>query len=326
MAAPVKIFKGKYAATITGSITTAESVGPLVFSGIYNGIFLRDGTYEQQDLRGFMLCLALSSAIVNLMGTWFFGWSANQTAHDVNNEATNLVSSTPSAKQQDGSTLANCDRREITPLQMVTNVKFQAMVWSGIILNSLKFYCIYNVNAMVVSFNQEQYELILPYITHTTSIVFKTIMGCVMDKCLKAVPLANYLIFSGVVHILFFVLAIFWIDNIYMLSVAILFWTISGDLAIIVEPLMSLEQFGLSMVAINWGCALAVWTTMSFSIQFIFAKTYAYHADPNTGLCFGRLCFREQLIVNSSLAAFGLFLVAVYIYKTRYHGNKVQKQ
>ena len=346
MAAPMKVFKGKYAATITGSITTAENVGPLVFTAIYNVFFLRDGTYDQQDLRGFMLFVAFLSAIVNLMGTWFFGWSESLTDPDINDEATYLVTSERSGKepyledkpssnlescaaQENANTSSNCDREpriEITPLRMVCNVKFQAMLWSGITLNSLKYYCIYNVNVILVSLHQEQYELIVPYIPHATSVVFKTLMGFLIDNCLQSVPLVYYLIFSGVADVLFFVLAAFWIDNIHLLMVAILFWTIAGDLGIIVEPLMNIEQFGLSMVAINWGFFLAVWTTMVFSIQLIFAKTYNHHADPNSGLCFGGSCFWEQLFVNSSLAAFALILAVFYNFKTRCHGNEMHTQ
>ena len=284
MAAPMKIFKGKNAATITGSISMAENVGPLVFSAIYNVFFLRDGTYEQQDLRGFMLWLALSSAIVNMMGTWFFGWSESLTDHDINDEATYLVTCErygkqppqedklscnleSSATEENDHTLSHCDRDprpEITPLRMACSVKFQAMIWSAITLCSLKYYCVYNVNVILVSLHQERYELIVPYIPHATAVVFKTLMGLVLDNCLQSVPLVFYLIFSGVTDVLFFVLAAFWIDNIHLLIVAIFFWTIAGDLAIIVEPLMNIEQFGLSMVAINWGYHLAVWTTINF--------------------------------------------------------------
>lgn len=62
----------QYVGTISVALSSAINLSPILLTTVYNIWFLRDGTYQNQDIRGYMLFVSASLGIVHLFGCVVF--------------------------------------------------------------------------------------------------------------------------------------------------------------------------------------------------------------------------------------------------------------
>ena len=334
MSAPIRQFPVKHAASIAGGITTAETLGPLIYTVVYNNFFVGDGSLLDQDFRGYMLFVALSISASHLFGLIVFDLPQCYTK-DVESlpltDISNNSQSKPVACRKEH--LISHDACETTKpdlscqrtaWQMVRSLPFQLMIWSAILIHSMKFFSVYNVNVFLVSFKMEGYDDILPYISPASSTILKTLFGFLVDVFQDHFSLTWYMILASITQLVLFLIGLFYLSDIYMLSWGIVLWTFASDIAIVVEPVMNIQYFGKNVVSINWGFFLGLWAMVTFISQLWFAKSYDLFGNPDTGQCFGRLCFVLQQITYVVISFVCLILsIGLYVnVKNRTEGSR----
>ena len=335
LSAPMRRFHEKHAASIAGTITTAEAVGPLIYTFIYDTYFSGDGSFLGQDLRGYMLFLPASILVTHLIGLVIFGWyqydnvepemipiivkDKHKIRQSIPMDDIHNLQSIDSAVASCSSTVQdpvndtiersiNESNLECTPIQMIKTPTFQIMIWSTVLVHNMKLFCIYNVNVFLVSLKMQKYATVLPFLSPASSAVSKTAFGWLIEKLRGRFSLAWYMVIACVINIIFFVLGLIYLSNIYVLAFGIVFWTFASDVALVIEPVMNLEYFGKAMISINYGFFMGLWSAVTFLNQLWFGKAYEFYADPASGMCYGDHCFRLQQITNLviSLICFGL--------------------
>ena len=334
MSAPIRQFPERHAASIAGGITTAESLGPLIYTVVYNNFFVGDGSLLDQDFRGYMLFVALSIGASHLLGLIVFDLPQCYT---VDTESLPLTGKGNSIYPKSGEhgteqflskeaceTTQSDSACKRTARQMVRSLPFQLMIWSAILIHSMKFFSLYNVNVFLVSFKMEKYGKIVPYISPASSTILKTLFGFLVDELKGRFSLTWYMTLASITHTALFLIGLFYLSNIHMLSWGIVLWTFASDIALVVEPVLNIQYFGKDVVSINWGFFLGLWAMVTFISQLLFAKSYDLFANPQTGQCFGCHCFRPQQITYTviSFVCLILSLILYSIDKKRNEGNR----
>ena len=332
MSAPIRHFPVRHAATIAGGITTAETLGPLIYTLVYNNFFIGDGSLLNQDFRGYMLFVALSIGASHLLGLIVFDLpqcyttdpeSLPLTTKSNNNKSTSDVRGKEKLMSKGACKLTKPDLTcQRSAWQMVRSLPFQLMIWSAILIHSMKFFSVYNVNVFLVSLEMEKYDKILPYISPASSTLLKTLFGFLVDALKGRFSLTWYMTLASIIHTFFFLIGLFYLSNIYMLSWGIVLWTFASDIALVVEPVMNIQYFGKDVVSINWGFFLGLWAMVTFGSQLLFAEAYYLFAEPETGQCFGRHCFMAQQITYTAISCTCLVLsLALYVIDKK-RGNR----
>ena len=330
MSAPIRQFPVRYAASIAGGITTAETLGPLIYTVVYNNFFIGDGSLLEQDFRGYMLFVALGIGASHLLGLIVFNLPQD---YRVDTESLPLTGKGNNIHPKSGEQFLSKEACETThpelafrrtAWQMVRSLPFQLMIWSSILLHSMKFFSVYNVNVFLVSFKMERYGKILPYISPASSTILKTLFGFLVDELKGSFSLTWYMTLASITHTVFFLIGLFYLSNIHMLSWGIVLWTFASDIALVVEPVLNIQYFGKDVVSINWGFFLGLWAMVTFMTQLLFAKSYDLFANPQTGQCFGCHCFRPQQITYTviSFVCLILSLILYVIDKKRNDGDR----
>ena len=330
MSAPIRQFPVRHAASIAGGITTAETLGPLIYTVVYNNFFIGDGSLLEQDFRGYMLFVALGIGASHLLGLIVFNLPQD---YRVDTESLPLTGKGNNIHPKSGEQFLSKEACETThpelafrrtAWQMVRSLPFQLMIWSSILLHSMKFFSVYNVNVFLVSFKMERYGKILPYISPASSTILKTVFGFLVDELKGSFSLTWYMTLASITHTVFFLIGLFYLSNIHMLSWGIVLWTFASDIALVVEPVLNIQYFGKDVVSINWGFFLGLWAMVTFMTQLLFAKSYDLFANPQTGQCFGCHCFRPQQITYTviSFVCLILSLILYVIDKKRNDGDR----
>ena len=76
-----------------GGLTTAGNLSPLIYTACYNTWFIGDGSYENQNIRGYFLFLTISIFVSHSLGIYTFGLEL--VSEDTPTEKSSLIKNGP---------------------------------------------------------------------------------------------------------------------------------------------------------------------------------------------------------------------------------------
>lgn len=331
LTATSRLFSERYIATVIGGITTGGNVGPLFYTLCYNTWFLGDGSYDGQDIRGYFLFVPISQCVTHALGLLTFGltlWEENELSEDTrlikhNNKkkADSEIHTihlnemkTTCAEDEMQESMKNTSTAMSPAVKMTLSSSFQLNMWVGGILLTLKYIGINNLNAILLSLGLQKYEVHLPYLSPVTSLILKTPVGLVADYTRDKFSRAWYYIISSVLMIIFFIMAAYASNNIYVISFSLVCWSLGSDTALTVQPAIHTDDFGKAYFSINSGMFLGLWAMMCFVAQIAFSVSYGANINTDAGVCYGLQCYNQLFWICAGIAAICILLTALYLY------------
>ena len=314
-------FPDRYIGIVINTLMTATNIGPISLILTYNYIFMKDGSYELQDIRGFFLSLAMFFLVVNCFAVVVYKIPLED--EDIS-ESTNLLS--PQQHQTrggDNSGLEIADEMNqhvlndlgshgnsgenlhqthvYTLKEVLRSPRLHLTVWPAGILIALKFIGISNISTILNAYGLSKYEANSPFIQPAGSLLFKPLIGFLSDYTKEYFSRAWYLIAAVVVFIFWLIVAIYAWDNFAVFCVVLIMWGVASDAAY-VQPGIFMDEFGKEHLGMNMSFLMC---TIAFSVfipQAWFSAIYKAHSGPE-GLCYGNQCFTLSLILDVIVTA-----------------------
>ena len=326
-------FPIRHIGVVINSVMMATNVGPILLILIYNYVFLRDGSYESQDIRGFFFFLAVYFFVTNLLAILVFNLSLKD---DHISESMGLMHADHQHNRgQENVALDNCEdsmnenvnhqkyvgddnrdslnlKHEYTLKEVLRSPRLHLTVWPAGILSALKFVGISNISTLLNAYGLTQYEANAPFIQPAGSLIFKPLLGLLSDYTKDHFSRAWYLVAAVVVFIIWFIVAIYALDNFVVFCFVMIMWAVAGDAAYI-QPAVFSDDFGKKYFGMNMSFILCTIAFFVFIPQAWFSAIYQYHADPE-GLCYGHQCFTLSLVLDAIVAAACGLSFSCYLY------------
>ena len=329
--ATLRQFHGKYVATIMGGLITSVNSSPLFLTFIYDFLFLEDGSYESQNIRGYFLCLSIVTILCHMVGVVVFGFSTvdesdykpfpdTEDARVANGNDSSLNESAERNALMENSINSGSRNEtvESTPkcsvIQMLKSPRFTALVLGSALLLCLKYIAINNLNTMLASFGLPQYEASLPFVVPASGVILRPIFGMFADWTRPYFSHIWYLYLAAGMHLLCFLISIYKADNIYILSVFLILWPFASDTASVIQPALVAEDFGSSVLSVNQGMFLSVFAVITYAVQSVMGVVYQAHVPEGNSNCFGLKCFRETFGMGIGVSLLSMSLIILYSY------------
>ena len=329
--ATVRQFQGKSMATITGGLTSSTACFPLLLMTIYNVYFFRDGSYVNQNIRGYFLCIFVATTVAHVIGVVVFGLPSVDNSDNkpfqytenakLSNGCDSKISYTDERKSvvEDSTTPASIDEPSLrtpnyTPVEMLKSPRYIPVVLASGLLGSLKYLSVNNLNAMLVSLGLSQYEASLPLLVPVSGIINRPIFGIFADWTRQYFSRAWYLCMSAGLHLMCFLIALYKADDIYVLSASTVVWIIASDSAATIEPAVIADDFGNDVFSVNLGIQTSMVALAAFATQYAAATMYEVHVPDGSTTCFGLVCYSGTFAMSIGVAAIAMLLSMIYFY------------
>ena len=334
-------FPHRYMATVIGLLGTYASVGPIICTTLYDKFFHRGMSYEQQNIRGYFLCLGICSIVIHCAATATYGWptiwdtdSVNETKHlfpkpqsyHKQHKCANgtTILKEPSTLEDELGKRQHCKeldtKRKTLPqkedgiadiMYLFRDPRFHLTVWPAGVLTSIKYLGNNNLSVFLRSFKLSKYELLLSYILPMISLVLKPLLGVVADITRHCFSRVWYPLLGGVLLFFSFILAIFYLDHITVFCLVLIFWVMGSEIAFL-QPVVHLDDFGKSNFSINMGLLLVSTASCNFLGQLIFGIVYSKRTTDNS-ICYGLSCFVLTFVAYMILIIPCVIALMVYI-------------
>ena len=329
--ATMRQFRGHYVATVYGGLSTSTNGIPLLLTLIYDIFFLKDGSYEHQDIQGYFLFLAIATIISHMMGVAVFGlptveesdYEPFQNTNDANNPNGNDFNINDIDERKpvtdDSTTYRTSGCPDSTapnysPTQMLKSPHYAPVVFASGILLCLKYISLNNLNTMLVSFGLPQYEASLPFLSPASAIILRPIFGVLADWTQAYFSRAWYLYLSVCMHLVSFIISFFKADNIYVFSAALIMWTFASDTANTIGSAVITDDFGLAVFSVNVGIHMTIFAVLASALQCVVGVMYETHVPDGGTSCVGLICFRETFVMGIGASVFSMLLITIYFY------------
>ena len=224
-------FTPTHTALATVFISFSGNIGVIIFISCYQGFFYSDGKPENQNIGGYFLTLAVANTVLHglLCGVQY---AQAMSTDDTYSQATyqNIL---PGEK---------CNGNAINPSSVwnvLSSCEYHVILWPNCVAMALRVGCISNLDVFSTSLDINQYHEILFYIYPIVSVIIKVLLGISLRIYTEErVPQAGMLVFSNLCLVMGFLLANFWLNNIWMLILVVALWTVGGGFTSIVPSLL----------------------------------------------------------------------------------------
>ena len=328
-------FPARYIGVVINTLTTATNMGPIFLVMIYNYFFLKDGSYDKQDIRGYFLFLCVFFLVANILAILVYKCRVSQECEkcsdsmellstdfqdDCNPETPILETDEATRIKRTGKgALLYSDslddfgiKHEYTLKEVLQSPRFHLTVWPAGILLALKFVGVSNISTLLHAYGLQRYEATAPFIQPAGSVMFKPLLGYLSDCTKERFSRAWYLAVAAIVHICCFIVAIFALNNFVVFCVVNIGWAVASDTAYI-QPGVFSDIFGKKYFGLNMSFLMCIDAFFMFIPQTWFSAIYDNHAGPD-GLCYGNQCFTLSLILGAVVALLCGLTLGYYLY------------
>jgi hypothetical protein len=319
----VSNFHPKYRGTVVGILDAMFSAGTSIFVAIYGACFVKDE--ENQDIGGFFLTLAITGAVVNSFGFIFIGY---YRVEDIPNDSQDYIIlnatestteyGTENASGENTSIDGEKNRSEITGCELVKNVDFQLIFWTGMAYISVVGMYPPNVNVYLRSFQLEQHSTLFNILLPIFAVLGKFFCGVISDALLHMIPRPVVLLTSSLLLLIMMSTCIFFASNFYVLLVTTMVVGLSFGASWTLYSTIIADYFGLKYFGRNYGACAMLTGVAVIIIQWINGAIYQA-AIPNPGetSCYGLNCFRWSFFMAAILVLCGV-ICNILLIRRRY--------
>ena len=330
-AAALRQFGRKYVATIMGGLQTSISSTQLFLTLIYDVLFLGDGSYENQNIQGYFLCISIATILSHVLGVVVFGLPSKDESDYIafpdtedtrvtnENDDISYTAAERNAAAEERITTRAQDESDKTspnysPIQMLKSPRYTPVVLASGLLLSLKYISLNNLNVMLASFRLSQYEASLPFVVPASGVILRPIFGVFADWTRPYFSRIWYLYLAAGVHLLCFLVSIYKADNVYVMSVFLILWPFAADTASTIQPAVIADDFGSRVSSVNIGILLGIFAVLAYAIQSAVGVLYETRVPEGSNNCFGLICFQETFGMGIGFSLLSMWLITLYVY------------
>ena len=340
LSAVIRVFNGRLRAVVLALIVSAADVGPLIYSLCFELWFkvAPEDYYSRPDIVRYLVLVTASKGLIHLLGILVFSGMPSGDDADVN-ERTQLVtkdntvdktcdnkcdtsdekteSEESNGKSQRKLSTYNGHCDELGIFDVVKKLQFHVIMWPAAVLIGLKFTSAKNLNLYLLSF--KWMETSLPFTGAASLFCLFTLPLVAIISELGSPPFSRSLLLVGasIIAIICYITAIYYLDNIYILSLNVMFWTLSADIALALQPLLHIDEFGDQTFVINNGFLLAGMAVVMAVSQYWFGAFYRLNWIQDDMVCYGLECYMWTFVVGACITA--ICLVVILINTCRYY-------
>ena len=330
-------------------LTLSGNGGAFLFAFLYWMGFLEDGNPENQDITGYFGMLAFANTLVHvgLFATLSFtgqivtdlvqqtdgetqkGTQALSDAEDPermplcsNSDGVNRngISCDTERKAKDTDNGCNGDGHNdpATVLPILTSAKYHLLLWPCVTMMSLRIVMIVNLDSIVQSFGIVKYAQFIPFVSPIHSITMKLILGITSYMFNLHLPLLSLLTGAALVSVISFIASAYFIDNVYVLIILIMAWTMGGGLTSSFLPALCGKIYGRHVCSLTLGAINTASACMLFLLQTAFGLIYDHATGTSANICYGYLCYRPFFWLATSISALSAgLLFSVLLWERR---------
>ena len=288
-------------------VSFSGNVGVLSFISSYHCFFYSDGKPESQNIGGYFLTLAVANTVLHVLLSGF------QFAQSLSPEYT-----CPEATYHELLSDEECNGSVIKPFsvwKVLLSCECHVILWPNCVAMALRIGCISNLDVFFTSLDLNQYYEILLYSSPTVSVIMKILLGIsLMIYTEERVPLAGILMFANLCLVAAFLLANFWLNNIWMLILIVVLWTMGGGFTTSIVPSLLVQIYGSEFSAIAVSSTFAVYAAILYLFQYIFGRLYDKNAIKTPDrICHGYGCFTEILEISVTMSSVCAVIFTIYV-------------
>merc|ERR1712178_166952 len=110
-----------------------------------------------------------------------------------------------------------------------------------------------NLSTFLYSLDMEEYMISLPYFSPAVSIVANLSIGFLSDRVAHVFPRYWFVVIVFIGNIFCYCLAIFYLDNLYVMILNLTFWNLGGSVINCCMGSLLIIEFGLRSFSRLWG-------------------------------------------------------------------------
>ena len=287
-------------------ISFSGNIGVIIFISCYQCFFYSDGKPANQNIGGYFLTLAVANIVLHGL---LCGVQCAQalSPEDTYSQVT-FKNVLPGEK---------CNRNAINPSSVwnvLTSCEYHVILWPNCVAMALRIGCISNLDVFSTSLDINQYHEILFYIYPIVSVIIKVLFGIsLMIYTEERVPQAGMIVISNLCLVTGFLLANFWLNNIWMLILIVALWTVGGGFTSVVPSLL-VQIYGSEFSAIAVSSTFVVFSAILYVLQYIFGRLYDKNTiDIRDRICHGYECFTEIFEISVAVSSVCAIIFTIYV-------------
>jgi len=346
--ANVRNFGERSRGTIVGVLHASLSAGPAILIVVYEQVYMTDYVNEpaEQDIQGFFVFLTVAFGFINLLGVLVYDYYPPDDPEKFplvtdSQDSINSISAASAASsmesqlsrkeiersikiersRQHAEMTGSChnlevpsDEPEQQSIMVFLTVDFQLLFWPFTILTALQMMFVQNLTTVLVSFDQEAYLILFPYLTPILGTLAKPLIGMVSDLTVKQIPRTWYIIFGALASVILWLSSAYLISDISVIVIATTLCDLAAYFVYALGPAIVIERYGLASFSQNWGIVMGGFSIMTSILLFILGAVYDQNVDTESVLhiCKGLHCYFTTFIISSMFSVVALVCSVVY--------------
>ena len=344
----VQQFRPSHLALATLFLSLSANFGVMLFISCYHRFFYSDGNPGNQNVGRYFLTLAVVNIVLHILLCTVqclqdrltrknsFGEPHSSKLSQLSDGngfeaekssmgdcSVSLEESQKASVNQEICTmkLNIVERNQCGVRNILSSVEYHLVLWPSCAASALRIVCVSNLGVILTSFNINKYPDILLYISSVVSIILKIVLAVLLTTFAEErVPLVGILVFAKICLVLAFLLANFWLNNVWLLMLLITLWTVGGGFTSSVVPPILAQIYGREITTVAVGSVLAAHSIILFIFQSAFGMLYDKHIIPTGRTCYGYVCFKEFFMGGTVISIICASVVIIYaIFKKMNH-------
>ena len=331
--AVVRLFTVKSISQVMVFLAISLNVGEAIYILVYNFFFTGNGTPFDQDLSRYFSLLAASTLVLHIVV--YIIYKLHDATPVLVKDDYEIMQSTHKEEESEkrdekeisNNVQHNCSVPKPVPDQkdskwknvksMFFSRKFHLLFWPAVTVTCLRLVCVVNLDTYLLSFQIDHYPQIIFYISPMVSICMKLTMSAVFYLFSDRVPRVGLITAGAFLSLVSFILALYQMQNVNVIMLLLIMWTLAGGLGLSLVPAIFADQFGKETSAISLGAIHAAKATIQFTLQGLLGGLYDIQITDGGRTCYGADCFNIFFITGATLSGLCLILLMSYMYLQR---------
>jgi len=234
------------------------------------------------------------------------GWYNNSTTAKKASEFT-LSNGHPELKSLEASSHHTQGR-----VNSLLTLDFHLLYWSFIILLAIQMMFVQNLTIILVSFNEEEYLTIFPYLTPVLGTIVKPLVGYLSDVTSSWLPRIGFIVTGAVMDLFVWIFSIFLIEYISIVLLATTLADFAAYFVLTLGPVILIDKFGLDTFSRNWGLVITGYAILTGAFLGVFGFVYEEHTLGDSEECYGATCFISTFIICAVVSLLSIILTIIY--------------
>merc|ERR1711988_517477 len=169
--------------------------------------------------------------------------------------------------------------------------------------------------SVLMSFGQDEYVIIFPYLTPILGTIAKPLIGMFSDMTVDRIPRIMWIIVGAAVSSFSWIISAYLINYISVIVISTVVCDIAAYFVYSLAPALFIERYGLAAFAHSWGLTMGGFALMTTLLLYVFGFVYDSNSDDVYHACYGLQCYMVTFLTSASVSVLALFCACAYLIK-----------